>query len=127
MHHSTTWGKYKYLKLPMVLCNSLDIFQEKMNGRFARFDYVHSYIDDLLVITKGLFEEHLNHLDTVLENLETTGLKRNATKSCFTAHNLKYLGYWISWDGIQLLAAKVKAIKKWSNPKIGALCVVSLA
>ena len=25
------WGKYEYLKLPMGLCNSPDIFQEKMN------------------------------------------------------------------------------------------------
>ena len=34
------WGKYKYLKLPMGLCNSLDIFQEKMNELFLGFGYV---------------------------------------------------------------------------------------
>ena len=25
------WGKYEYLRLPMGLCNSPDIFQEKMS------------------------------------------------------------------------------------------------
>eukprot|EP00957_Ditylum_brightwellii_P175991 13401223-Ditylum_brightwellii.AAC.1 len=28
------WGKYKYLKLPMGLCNSPDIFQEIMSNKF---------------------------------------------------------------------------------------------
>ena len=82
-----------------------------MNELFAGFEYVRAYIDDLLIITKGTFDEHLNQLDTVLEKLETAGLKINATKSCFAAHELKYLGYWISQDGIQPLAAKVEAIK----------------
>ena len=69
------WGMYEYLKLPMVLCNSPDIFEEKTNTLFAGFDYVQVYIDDLLVITKLSFEEHLNHLDIVLEMLETAALK----------------------------------------------------
>ena len=82
-------------------------------------------LDDLLIITKGSFKDHLTHLDTVLEKLETAGLKINATKSCFATHELEYLGYWISQDSIQPLAAKVEAI--WQNQKTGMLCVVILA
>ena len=81
------------------------------------FDNVHAYIDDLLVITKGSFKEHLNRLDTVLQKLVTSGLKIIAIKFCFAAHKLEYLGYWISWDNVHLLAAKVEAIKKWPNQK----------
>ena len=47
----------------------------------------------------------------MLEKIKMEGSKTNATKLCFIAHELEYLGYWISWDGIQLLAAKVEAIK----------------
>ena len=60
-----------------------------MNKLFTGFDYVRMYIDDLLVITKGSFEEHLKQLNTVLEKLETAGLKINASKSCFAAHELE--------------------------------------
>ena len=126
MYHHTPWGKYEYLKLPMGLCNSPDILQEKINELFAGFDYVRAYIDDLLLMTKGSFKEHLKHLDKVLEKLEEAGLKINATKLCFAAHELEYLGYWISRDDIQPLAAKVEAIKM-AKPKIGALFVVLLA
>jgi len=29
------WGKYEYQRLPMGLCNSPDIFQEKIGGLMA--------------------------------------------------------------------------------------------
>ena len=88
-----------------------------MNKLFAGFEYVQSYIDNLLIITKGSFKDHLKDLDTVLENLETIGLKINATKSNVAARELEYLGYWISRDGIQPLASKVEAIKKMTTYK----------
>ena len=64
-----------------------------MNELFAGFDYVRAYIDEILIITKRSFKEHLKQLDTVLEKLETAGLKINAPKSCFAAHELEYLGF----------------------------------
>ena len=80
-------------------------------------DYVRAYINDLLVITKWSFKERLNHLDIVLEKLETAGLKINATKSCFAVREFEYLGYWISQDSIQPLAATVEAIKNGQTKK----------
>ena len=61
-------------------------------------------------MTKGSFEDLLQDLDTVLEKLKTAGLQIKATKSNFAAPELEYLGYWISWDGIQPLASKVENI-----------------
>ena len=69
------------------------------------------YIDNLLLVTKGSFEDYLRDLDTFLEKIETAGLKINATKSNVAAHELEYLGYWISMGGIQLLDSKVEAIE----------------
>ena len=40
------WGKYEYQKLPMGLCNSPDIFQEKMGELFNDLECVRTYIDD---------------------------------------------------------------------------------
>jgi hypothetical protein len=42
----------------MGLCNSLDKFQEKMSELMEGLQFVRTYIDDLLVITNGLFEDH---------------------------------------------------------------------
>ena len=52
------WGKYEYQKLPMELCNSPDIFQEKMNDLFIDLEYIWTYIDDLLIISDKSFESN---------------------------------------------------------------------
>jgi hypothetical protein len=78
------WGKYEYLRLPMGLCNSPDIFQEKMGELFYDLEYVRAYIDDLLVLTnEGDYETHLQQLEKVFQLLRESGLKVNATKSFF--------------------------------------------
>ena len=41
------WGKYEMQCLPMGLCNSPDIFQEKMSTLMEDLDFVRTYIDDL--------------------------------------------------------------------------------
>ena len=40
------FGKYKMQCLPMGLCNSPDIFQEKMSELMEGLEFIHTYIDD---------------------------------------------------------------------------------
>ena len=51
--------------LPMGLCNGPNIFQEKMSELFHDIETVRTYIDDLLVVTNGSFEEHLSSIYAV--------------------------------------------------------------
>ena len=110
------WGKYEYQRLPMGLCNSPDIFQEKMSTLMQDLEYVRAYIDDLLVITKGSWNDHLEQLDEVLFRLKNAGLKVNAKKSFFGKGELEYLGYWITRKGIQPVPKKIMAIQKIKTP-----------
>ena len=110
------WGKYEMQCLPMGLCNGPDVFQEKMSTLFADLEYVRTYIDDLLVITKGDLNDHLEKLDIVLNKLKQAGLKINANKSFFCQHELEYLGYWLTCDSIKPLPNKVRAIEAISTP-----------
>ena len=88
--------RYEYQRIPMGLCNSPDIFQEKMSELMEGIESALTYLDDLLCITKGSFEDHLEHLDRILARLKGAGLKVNANKSAFCQEELEYLGYWIS-------------------------------
>ena len=71
------WGKYEYQRLHMGLCNSPDIFQEQMSDLMQDLEYVRAYIDDLLCITSGSFEDHMEKLRAVLLGLRDAGLKVN--------------------------------------------------
>ena len=55
------WGKYSYLRLPMGVAGAPDIFQEKMSDLMRALHYVRTYIDDLLIISKSTFEDHLKN------------------------------------------------------------------
>ena len=111
------WGKYEYLRLPMGLCNSPDIFQEKMSELMEGLDFARAYIDDLLVVTQGDFSTHLDQLEQVLTRLAEAGLKINATKGTFCCKELEYLGYLINREGVRPTLKKVEAIRTLSVPK----------
>ena len=112
------WGKYEYLRLPMGLCNSPDIFQEKMSELMQGLEFARAYLDDLLVIsTEKGFDKHLEKLEQVLDRLSEAGLKINAVKSFFGRTNLEYLGYNISREGIRPSQSKVQAILQIDRPK----------
>ena len=74
----TPWGKYQYLRLPMGVNVSPDIFQEKMSILMDGLEFVRTYLDDLLIISNSTFEDHLRQLSTVLQRLRRAGLKINA-------------------------------------------------
>ena len=110
------FGKCECQRLPMGLCNSPDIFQEKMSELFDGLDFVRAHIDDLLILTKGTHEDHLEKLEQDFFKLRKAGLKVNAQKSFFARGKLEYLGYWITRTGIQPMKNKVEAIMKITEP-----------
>jgi hypothetical protein len=95
----------------MGYAGSADIFQAEMMDPMEALEYVRAYIDDLLVITRGTLEDHLEKLGEVLRKLCKAGLKVNAAKSFFCTHEIEYLGYiLLTRGGIKPQQKKVQAI-----------------
>jgi hypothetical protein len=65
-----------------------------MSELMVALEFVRTYLDDLLCITKASLDDHLDYLRLVLTRMQETGLKINAPKSKFCAglalsHNLR--------------------------------------
>jgi hypothetical protein len=110
------WGKYSYNRLPMGFGGSADIFQAQMMGLMVSLDYVRAYIVDLLVIIRGNIEDHISKLETVLIRLCDARLKINAAKSFFCTHEIEYIGYILTREGINPQLKKVQAILVLNPP-----------
>eukprot|EP00804_Cyclotella_cryptica_P017417 CCRYP_016643-RA/>CCRYP_016643-RA protein AED:0.05 eAED:0.05 QI:1387/-1/1/1/-1/1/1/282/1119 len=110
-------GKYSYLRLPMGVACSPDIFQAKMSELMATLEFVQTYLDDLLCISKGNLEDYLTKLRRVFIRLRDAGLTVNARKSSFCAVETEYLGYVLSRDGIKPQPKKVQAILALTPPQ----------
>ncbi len=80
---------------------SADIFQAQIMDLKASLEFVQVYMDDLLIITRQTLGKHLQKMETVLTRLCDAGLKVNAAKSSFCAHEIEYLGYILTRERIK--------------------------
>ena len=92
----------------MAIADSSDIFQAKMSEL---------NLNELLCITKGSLDDHLEKLRRVLIRLQDVGLKVNGPKYSFCAIETKYLGYSLARNGIKLQPQKVQAILALTLPQ----------
>ena len=113
----TPWGKYKYLRMPMGISCAPDIFQERMSYLMEGLEFARTYLDDLLCLTKGSFDTHLEHIEEILIRLRNANLKVNASKSTFCRTEINYLGYVVTREGIKPQPKKLEAIMKIAQPE----------
>jgi Reverse transcriptase (RNA-dependent DNA polymerase) len=110
------WGKYRYCRLPMGLNGSPDILQAIINDIMGDLPNVRAYLDDILVTTAGSYEDHLKHVELVLQRLADVGFAVNLRKSSFAVAEIDYLSYWITQNGIQPQPKKIEAIMRLTPP-----------
>jgi hypothetical protein len=110
------WEKYSYKRLPTGFGGSADILQAQMMVLMASLEFVQAYMDDLLIITRRTLNKHLQRMETVLTRLCNAGLKVNSAKSLFCAHEIEYLGYILTREGIKPQPKKVQAILALNLP-----------
>ncbi len=110
------WGKYSYKRLPMGFGGSAGIFKAQIMDLMASLEFVQAYMDNLIIITRGILDKQLQKMETVLTRLRDAGLKVNATKPSFCAHDFEYLGYKLTRAGIKPQPKKVQAILMLNLP-----------
>ena len=102
-HH----GLFEFDKMPFGLTNAPATFQHFMETVLVR-KICFVYLDDILIIGKT-FEDHLEYVARVLDQLQEAGLK---SKCNFLLKQFQYLGHTIS-DLTD--AKKVEAVKNFPN------------
>ena len=85
----------------MGITDSPDIFQHNMKDLFHGFEFIHAYIYDLLILTKGYWTDHIQNLELALNRLKGKGLKCNIEKYFFGQTILEYLGCWVTRNGVK--------------------------
>ena len=58
----------------MGVVNFPDIFQQKMNELFHGFESICAYIDNILILTKGDWTDHVHKLELMLNKFKEKGL-----------------------------------------------------
>ncbi len=95
---------------------SANTFQSQMMDLMASLKFVRAYIDDLLIITREILDDHLRKMETVLTRLHDAGLKANVTKLLFYTHEIEYHGYILTREGIKPQPKKEHVIPTLNPP-----------
>ena len=73
------------------------------------------YIDDIIIMGRS-FEEHLHHLQQVLDCLKSAGLKIQPSKCHFLQKKVNFLGHIVSAEGVSPDPSKTSRVKEWPTP-----------
>ena len=107
---STLQGHYEWNVLSFGLKNAPQIFQRKMDNIFREYDFIHVYVDDMLISSKTK-EQHLKHLDTFIDLCKTHGIGLSKKKSIIGEQKIEFFGLMIDSDGIELQNHILEKIK----------------
>ena len=111
----TSYGRYRFLRLPFGIVSVQDEFQQKMDETFEGLPGVTPLVDDIIV-TGRTWEEHDTILRATLDRAAAKNLKLNPDKLTVGAHEVEYFGHIISADGLKPDPTKVKAIQDMPPP-----------
>ena len=110
-------GSWEFLRIPFGLSGAPASFDRAMQIIMSGLNYDSRlcYFDDIIIPSKGI-QEHCERLEKVLKRLRHHNLKVKASKCCFAAPKVLYLGYTVSAEGIHTDPAKIKAVFELSEP-----------
>ncbi|TWW58269.1 Retrovirus-related Pol polyprotein from transposon 17.6 [Takifugu flavidus] len=118
---NTPTGHYEYLVMPFGLTNAPAVFQALINDilRDMLNKTVFVYLDDILIFSRSK-EEHVHHVQAVLQRLLENSLFVKAEKCEFHATSVSFLGYIIGQGSVEMDPSKVSAVTSWPVPETAA-------
>lgn len=98
---ATPWGCFSYRVLPFGVVNGPACFSRAIYLAMQEFlgSFVSTYIDDITVYSKA-FEDHLVHLERVLQRLREVNMVLKPSKAAWCQKEVSVLGFIVNRDGI---------------------------
>ena len=111
------FGTYRFRVMPFGLSNAPAHFSRVMQQLFAPYlyDFMVVYLDDLCIFSDSV-QDHLKHLRLVFEKLASHNIRLKFKKCHFFQTSFIYLGYHLSFAGVQPSPEKVKALVNLEAP-----------
>ncbi|KAJ9506119.1 hypothetical protein QJQ45_002440 [Haematococcus lacustris] len=109
---------YCYTRMPFGLKNASAEYQRVMDAAITSASLSHccmAFIDDVLVYSDS-FEAHCEHVQALLQMLQTIGMFAHPEKTILAADRVEYLGHDVSVHGLTPTQAKCQALRDMPAP-----------
>lgn len=110
-------GHWEYKVMPFGLAGAPATFLGAMNATLQPLlrKCAIVFFDDILIYSRT-YEDHLKHLQQVLELLNKDQWKVKMSKCSFAQRQIAYLGHVVSSEGVATDPSKIQVIAKWPTP-----------
>lgn len=112
----TPWGLFHFRVLPFGLHGAPATFQRLIDQVLHGLTFAAAYLDDI-VIYSTTWEEHVQHLQEVLQRLQEAGLTVNPAKCAVARTETEYLGFVIGNGVVRPQVKKVQALEEAPIPQ----------
>lgn len=117
MAFRTHRGLFQFKRMPFGLRNGPSIFQHVMQGILAPYLWIFClvYIDNIVIYSKT-YEDHIDHLDKVLEAIEQVGIMLSPVKCHLFYSSILLLGHKVLCFRLSTHMEKFRAILELQHP-----------
>ena len=114
---NTPFGHFQFRVMGFGLTNAPATFQSLMNSILQPYlrRFVVVFLDYILIFSKS-WQDHLEHIQTVLETLRKNRLFCKQSKCEFGVKDVLFLGHRIDGECIAPDPKKLKAVREWQPP-----------
>jgi hypothetical protein len=114
----TDWNLFQYTRVPFSLATGAQVLTPLLDRVFQdlKFEFVYHYLDDVVVYIESC-EEHLEHLEIMLDRLRSAGLTVKPEKVVFATQEISFLGHVISPAGVRIDPERTRAIRDFPPPR----------
>ncbi len=115
----TCYDHFEYQVMPFGLTNVSATFQGYIKKILAeKLDvFVIIYLDNIFIYIENEGEEHVQAVQWVLDQLPKHSLYINVKKCRFHQDEVRFLGYIVSHQPIQMEEKQIKAVHDWPEPQ----------
>jgi transposase InsO family protein len=114
----TQSGHFEWNFMPFGVKVAPSVFQRVLSSiihKYGLADFVVNYLDDLLVFSKT-FEEHMTHVQRLIDAIFAEGFRLNFKKCSFASSRIQYLGHILSPNSVEPLSDNIAAITNFPVP-----------
>jgi predicted aspartyl protease len=114
----TKSGLYEFNTLPFGITNAPSTFERCMEMVLQNCQWKTCliYLDDIICFGSS-FEQHVERLSNILQQLSDAGLKLKPSKCHFFQEELVFLGHKVTKTGVTTDPEKIKALSEWPSPR----------
>ena len=110
-------GAFHFTRMPFGVKNAPACFQALMQRVLANVtEFATPYMDDV-VIFSATWDDHVIHIESVLQSIGKAGLTVNPNKCCWGGRGVEFLGHFIGKGQMSIPAHRCTALATYTRPK----------